>query len=437
MEIGCLTISHKKANVEDIEKLWLKVRTDLDSYISECGVSEYAYIFTCNRFELYLAGGDVESCLRGLVSRFDIAGKADILLGDECLLHLMRVAAGVESMIVGEEQILGQVRHYHNLCRKEGLTGEILDRVFSKAIQVGRKVRRETEISRGSVSIGSAAVDVAERILGTLKGKKALLVGAGEMGTLVARAIASKEVEAVLIANRTFERAEELARKIGGIAVKFDKLEEYLRICDVVISATSAPHKIIKKSDVEKAMKGRKSRLLIIDIALPRDVEEGVGDIDGVELLTIDDLRKVSEENLKKRLGEVEKAEQIIREELDQLKMLLKDMNAKAAIAAMYSLAEKYVGEEIEELYSRLSARYKLDDAAKEMLEDFASSLIRKFLREPTVRLREAARNEKSYIIEAVRYLFGDGNGRIPEAKAEKTEKIESKEDIPRSEVGS
>uniref|UniRef100_A0A7C3RHZ0 Glutamyl-tRNA reductase n=1 Tax=Archaeoglobus fulgidus TaxID=2234 RepID=A0A7C3RHZ0_ARCFL len=434
MDIGCITISHKKARVEEIEKVWLTVKPKLEEFISNCNFTEYAYIFTCNRFEIYLVGEDLETCLKKIAEELGISEKAAIFTGESCLRHLLRVASGIESMIVGEEQILGQVRQCFNLCRESGHAGAVLERVFGKAVQVGRRVRKETAISRGSVSIGSAAVEVAERILGNLKGKKVLLVGAGEMGTLVAKAIAGKEVEAVLIANRTYEKAEELARRIGGIAVRFDRLVDYLKISDVVISATSAPHCVITKSDVEKAMNERRQKLLIIDIALPRDVEESVAEIEGVELLTIDDLRRVSEENLARRREEIKKVEKIIEEELEQLKLLLKEISARNAIAAMYSLAEKFIDEEVEELYSKLNVRYGVGEDVKELLNSFASSLIKKFLREPTVRLREAARRDEIHLIESVRYVFGGGNGRIPEGKNEKVEKSKFEVDVQRNE---
>jgi len=434
MDIGCITISHKKARVEEIEKVWLTVKPKLEEFISNCNFTEYAYIFTCNRFEIYLVGEDLETCLKKIAEELGISEKAAIFTGESCLRHLLRVASGIESMIVGEEQILGQVRQCFNLCKESGHAGAVLERVFGKAVQVGRRVRKETAISRGSVSIGSAAVEVAERILGNLKGKKVLLVGAGEMGTLVAKAIAGKEVEAVLIANRTYEKAEELARRIGGIAVRFDRLVDYLKISDVVISATSAPHCVITKSDVEKAMNERRQKLLIIDIALPRDVEESVAEIEGVELLTIDDLRRVSEENLARRREEIKKVEKIIEEELEQLKLLLKEISARNAIAAMYSLAEKFIDEEVEELYSKLNVRYGVGEDVKELLNSFASSLIKKFLREPTVRLREAARRDEIHLIESVRYVFGGGNGRIPEGKNEKVEKSKFEVDVQRNE---
>ncbi len=432
MEIGCLVISHKKARVEDIEKIWVGDYESLAEFLRSDNISEFAFILTCNRFEIYAVGEDVECYLTDLSRKFGVENISEILIGDSCLEHILRVASGLESMMVGEDQILGQVKDFYNICKKLGTIGETLDRVFGKAIQVGGKVRRETNISKGSVSIGSAAVELAEQVLGSLSGKKALLVGAGEMGTLVAKAIASKNVEAVLIANRTYSRAEELAKRIGGIAVKFDRLEEYLKISDVVISATSAPHTVISKEVVEKAMEGRE-KLLIIDIALPRDVDEDVKEIPGVQLYTIDDLRKISEENLRKRLNEVSKAEKIIFRELQNLKASLKDLRAKEAIAKMYIAAEKYIDDEVAELYSKLAAKYDVDGSVKELLYSFANSLIKKFLHTPTLRLREAARDGRPYVIDVINYLFGDGD--VSACKNEETEKGQYKAHSQRGKV--
>lgn len=425
MEIGCITVSHKKAPVERIEKIWIRDYSSLiKKILSHPSISECSFILTCNRFEIYVVGENVHNYLTNLSEEFGVEDIADILTDDTCMEHLLRVAAGLESMMVGEDQILGQVRYYYNLCKQYGGTGKILDKIFSKAIHVGRKVRRETEISKGSISIGSAAVELAEKVFGNLDGKKVLLIGAGEMGELVAKSIANRNVEAILIANRTYSRAEELAKKIGGIAVRFDKLEDCLKECDVVISATSAPHPVITKKTVEKVMRNR-GNLIIIDIALPRDVEESVKEIKSVKLFTIDDLREVSEENLRRRLKEAKKAEKIIKEELEHLKSMLKDLKAEMAIAAMYSAAEKIKKEEIEELYSKLCAKYDVDEGAKELIECFANSFIKKFLRIPTVRLREAARDGKPYVIDTVKYLFGDED--VSKTKIEGTKKRQSK----------
>lgn len=426
MEIGCISVSHKKADLKRLESVWINDYSEFAKRIlSNPSISECAFILTCNRFEVYIAGRDIEKCLLNLAKSLGVEDVAEILIGESCLEHILRVASGLESMIVGEDQILGQVKHFYSICKEIGCVGVFLDRVFSKAIQVGKRVRKETNINKGSVSIGSAAVELAEKVLGDLRGKKVLLIGAGEMGTLVAKAIAGKDVEAILIANRTYTKAEELAKEIGGIAVRFDKLEDYLKICDIVISATAAPHPVITKKAVEKAMKDR-DNLVIIDIALPRDVEEGVKDIKGVKLFTIDDLREISEENLKRRLEEAKRAERIVKEEVEHLKTLLKDLKARMAIASMYKSAEAVKREEIKELYNKLVAKYDVGEEVLELLEAFANSLIKKFLRKPTVRLIEAARNGKPYVINAVEYLFGDDVSKVETEKVEKGQFEES-----------
>ncbi len=426
MEIGCLSVSHKRADLKRLESIWIDNYSEfLNLILSYPSISECAILLTCNRFEVYVVGKDVEKHLIDLSKMLGVEDVSEILIGDDCLEHILRVASGLESMIVGEDQILGQVKQFYNTCKELRSIGVFLDKVFSKAIQVGKRVRRETNVNKGSVSIGSAAVELAERVLGGLKGKRVLLVGAGEMGTLVAKAIAGKEVEAILIANRTYSKAERLAKEIGGVAVRFDKLEECLRICDVVISATSAPHPVITRDIVERVMKDRYEKLILIDIALPRDVEEDVKEVEGVVVFTIDDLREISEENLKKRLKEAKKAEEIVKEELENLKMQLKDLKARIAIASMYKSAEKVKGEEIRELYNKLVAKYNVDESVIELLEAFANSLIKKFLRKPTVRLIEAARDGKPYVISAVEYLFGDGD--VSKGETEEVEKRQLK----------
>lgn len=406
MEIGCLSVSHKRAKVGEIEKI---AREDYFlPIISSLPFQEVAYVLTCNRFEVYALGFSVQENLVKLSERLGVESFAEIYTGEDCIRHLMRVCAGIESMIVGENEILGQVKASLQKCERKGLTKENLGRVFAKAIQVGSKVRRETAISKGALSIGSAAVELAERVLGSLSGKKVLIVGAGEMGELVAKAI-HNNVETILIANRTFSKAETLAKKINGIAVRFDRLQEFLRICDVVISATSAPHIVISRQAVESAMKDRKRRLVIIDIALPRDVEESVRELENVELFTIDDLRAISEENMRRREKEVKKAEEIIERELEHFKVYLKDLGAKKAIVAMYSHAGKFVDEEVEELYRKLS-KHGLGEEVKPVLRAFAISLIKKFLSEPTMKLKVAARNGDFELINAILKVFGDEN---------------------------
>ena len=380
---------------------------------------------TCNRVELYVVGRDLKEFLEEFIQNLGIDSKiADVYFGDECLEHLLRVSAGLESMIVGEDQILGQLKDFYHLSKKCGAIKEILDVVFNKAIQVGKKVRNLTNISKGSVSIGSAAVELAENKLGSLKKKKVLLIGAGEMGSLVAKAIANKDVDAILIANRTFSKAKELAEQLGGIAVKFDRLEEFMLQCDVVISATSAPHYIITKDLIERVVKRRKDPILLIDIALPRDIEDA--EVEKAIVYTIDDLREISDKNLKKRYNEAKKAERIIKEELEHLKQMLKDLRANTAISSMYTIAELVKRDEIIELYNKLKSKYGVDESVIPILEDFANSFIKKFLRQPTVRLRIAARDGKPYVIDAVEYLFG-GECDVSTNENEEVEKTKSK----------
>lgn len=420
MEFGCLSLSHKRARVEEIEEI--VKNPELLSVIKSLSFREFAIVTTCNRFEVYAYCEEVASKLEKLSEELGIE-KAEIYIGKECLRHLMRVCAGLESMIVGENEILGQVKRA--ICKFEalGFSGENLRKIFSKAIQVGSKVRRETNISKRALSIGSAAVELAESVLGSLRGKKVLVVGAGEMGELVARSI-RKDAEAIFIANRTFSKAEALARKLNGIAVKFDRLEEFLRICDVAISATSAPHVVITREAVEKVMREREKKLVIIDIALPRDVEDSVRLIPNVELFTIDDLREISEKNLVSRLSEVRKAEEIIERELEHFEVYWKELKAKRAIDAMYSLAGKFIDEEVEELYAKLQ-KLGLNGDVKPLIRSFAISLIKKFLSEPTERLKMAARRGDLGLIDAIAEVFG--NGKVPRAENEEVKEGESK----------
>ncbi|RLI79412.1 glutamyl-tRNA reductase [Archaeoglobales archaeon] len=424
MEIACVTISHKKASIEELQKVWFENYEDLlNSILADSRICECAILMTCNRVELYVVGSNTKSFAEDFIKNLGVDSSiVDVYFDDECLEHLLRVSAGLESMIVGEDQILGQLKDFYHLSKKCGTIKEILDVVFSKAIQVGKKVRNLTNINKGSVSIGSAAVELAENKLGSLKKKKVLLIGAGEMGSLVAKAIANKDVDAILIANRTFSKAKELAEQLGGIAVKFDRLEEFMLQCDVVISATSAPHYIITKDLIKKVVKQRKEPILLIDIALPRDIEDV--EVEKASIHTIDDLREISDKNLRKRYDEAKKAEKIIKEELEHLKQMLKDLRANTAISSMYMIAELVKRDEIIELYNKLKSKYGVDEGVIPILEDFANSFIKKFLRQPTVRLRIAARDGKPYVIDAVEYLFG-GECDVSDISANKNEEVE------------
>ncbi|MDO9098360.1 MAG: glutamyl-tRNA reductase, partial [Candidatus Methanoperedens sp.] len=310
------------------------------------------------------------------------------------------------SMIVGEDQILGQVKELFGIAKKVHAVGKTLDTAFNKAIQVGKRIRNETGINKGSVSIGSAGVELAEKNLGGLEGKTVMVIGAGEMGTLVAKALANKNIKAIYVANRTFDKAAALACELNGMAVRYELMEKYIPMSDVVISATKAPHFILTHEIVSRIMDKHGKELMFIDIGNPRNIESSVGEIPGVSLYNIDSLKNISEANLEKRREEAKKAEQIIEEELELLKKQYKRQQADAIISALYSKVEKIREKEREEAINKLMARHTIGDIEREVLDDMTHSFANQILAEPTMILRNAAEHDDERFLEAVAELF-------------------------------
>ena len=409
-EISSMLITHVKANVEDIEKLhaWHGgVDKILERLYSHELVEECAVLMTCNRVEVYVVSPKGSKVLFNFAKMMKVPNLiVDFLDHEETMHHLMRLTSGMESMIVGEDQILGQVKDLYNLAKQTGTTGKILDTVFSKSIQVGKRVRNETDINRGSVSIGSAAVELADDILGNLEGKTVMIIGAGEMGSLVARALANKNIKVIYVANRTFERAEALACELNGEAIKYDLINEYIRESDVVISATAAPHMVITKEMMEEAMKEHKSDILLIDIANPRDIDESTGEIEGVRLFNIDSLKSISEKNLNRRKGEISKVENIIDEELELLKIQYKRQQADRIISALYSMINEIRCHERDAAINKLKAYHTIGEIETEVLNDLTHSVANKILAEPTKILRNAAEHDDEMFLDTVAELF-------------------------------
>ncbi|MDD1711785.1 MAG: glutamyl-tRNA reductase [Methanoregulaceae archaeon] len=347
---------------------------------------------TCNRVEV-IVHGEAEA-LAGILEEY---GRKDfaLLSGTDALRHLLELASGVDSMIVGEDQIIGQLKTALATSLELNCCSSILEISINKAIHVGIEVRQRTQINRGAVSIGSAAVLLAEEQLGSLKGKHILVIGSGEMGMLVAQALAAKDLTAIYVANRTHERAEFLARKIGGKAVRLDDLYRYLILSDLVISCTSAPHPIIRCEDLREAMKGRcwpldgKPRpIVIIDIAQPRDVEGGADGIAGVHLFTIDSLRRINNNTMESRRTEAERAQRYIGDELDQFIRLLNRKAADDVLAVLHSWAETIRLRERDRALGRLGAK---DDRTAEVLDDLTRVLVSKILSDATLAIRSCA----------------------------------------------
>ncbi len=407
-EISSMLITHTKASIVEMESAWhggidnLLMHLKAHELVEECAVLK-----TCNRVEVYVVSPKGSKVLLGFAKHMKVSSRIiDFLDHDESLRHLMRLTCGLESMIVGEDQILGQVKELYGLAKKAGTVGKTLDTAFNKSIQVGKRIRNETGINKGSVSIGSAAVELAENEFGGLDGKTVMVIGAGEMGTLVAKALANKEIKVIYVANRTFDKAEALACELNGKAVRYELMENYIPLSDVVISATSAPHFVLTHEIISRATEKRGKDLMLIDIGNPRNIEDSVGEIQGVSLHNIDGLRSISEANLAKRREEAKKAEVLIEEELTLLKKQYKRQQADTIISALYSRVEGIRCKECEEAINKLMARHTMGDVEREVLDDMTHSFAKQILAEPTKILRNAAEHDDERFLDTVAELF-------------------------------
>jgi len=409
-------ITHHKSRVSLIETVAFEdLKSSLTELYSMDNVDECVILQTCNRTELYIVNKDNENTakmindylMKRCGTKSEEAARAiEVSLNQDALKHLLTVASGLESMVVGEDQILGQVWGAYSTAESANTVGPILKTAFTRAVSVGRRVRNETDINRGAVSIGSVAVELAETLLGDLNGKNVLVMGAGEAGTLVAKALARSCPNAIFIANRTYERALKLAEELKGKAVKFNRLEEVLKDADVVICSTAAPHYLLKKEPVCKIMKQRSNRsgLMIIDISNPRNVEESVQDIDGVKLYNIDDLRGIAERNKEKRQEKAEKALKIIDDALLLLEQDLKAQSVSNIVSSLFSHAEKIRQKELTKAHNMLG---KLDDKKRDVIDDLTFEIVEQTLVPIVENLRNAAMNNDKQMIDVAVKLFG------------------------------
>lgn len=403
-----MQVTHRTASIDEIERAW---HGDVESILKWVGsqdkVEECAVLKTCNRVEIYVVAPRGEKMLFDLAKKARVSSRIiDFHNHDESLLHLLRLASGLESMVIGEDQILGQMKELTQMAMKAGTMGWVLETAFKKAIQVGKRVRRETHINERSVSIGSAAVDLAEEILGDLKGRSVLVIGAGETGELISRALLTRDIASLAVTNRTLSSAVCLAESLGGEAVPFEDMPYQLHTADLVISATSAPHYILLKSDIQLAMANRDKKLLIIDIANPRDVDLAAAEVPGVELHNIDSLKNISQENMMQRMAEATRVEEIIAEELELLRAKYKRKQAEELLALLYSQAELIKDQEVRKAMNKLSARHTLGDIEQQVLCDMSHSIVNKLLSEPTKALKNAAERGDVEILKSLCELF-------------------------------
>ncbi|MDR7541233.1 MAG: glutamyl-tRNA reductase [Armatimonadota bacterium] len=430
MNILCVGTSHRTAPVEVRERVaFLESRLGTASALLRAreGLHEAVILSTCNRTEAYVVAEDASVGTRAVLDFWcDYHGLAPremepyvyALWGLEAVRHLFRVAAGLDSMMVGEVQILGQVREAFGAARGARATGPLLDALFRHAIAAGRRVRQRTGIERGSLSVPEAAVELARRLLGGLAGRRVLVLGAGEMAELTVRHLLEAGCGAVVVCNRTLEHARPLAERLGGMAVRFDELGSSLARADILVTSTAAPHPVVEPELVAQAVQGRREPLLIVDIAVPRDVHPAVGQLPGVRLLNVDDLRAVSEATRQARQTEIAHAEGIVAEELDRFAAWLRSLKVVPLITALRARAEAVAEEEWRRALPRLRG---LTEEEREAVRGLLQSVVNRLLHGPIVRLKEIARREDSVYVEAARTLLGfevDGPQAAGESKA-------------------
>ena len=394
-----LRVDHKIADIQSMEIISKDIDDIFQSLQEKYSVGDYVEISTCNRKEYYIYNNFIPEDEK-LLSHENKNIVIDY--GQSAIMHLLRMTSGLESMIVGEDQILGQVKDAKHNAVKNHHCGKVLDAIFTKAIHVGQVVRNKTNINKGAVSIGSAAIDLAEKHIGNLDDKSVLVIGAGKMGKLVAKALAEKDLNAIFVANRTFYVAVELAKDLGGEAILFNDLDEYLASADLVISATSAPHPIITKNrllDIDMDYE----ELMMVDIANPRDISDDVAEL-GIKSFNIDDLREIADENTNLRKKEFGEAENIINEEFILLKESFKIMEVDDILGNLRTSMEEIRERETQKATVKLS---DVDGSAK-ILNNLTNSIVNKIFFDISKNLKKAAKEGNTDIIAAAEYIFND-----------------------------
>ena len=422
MHTGVLTaisVSHVTARVDEIEAASAAEPTArIDTLLEKTGVDEAFVLQTCNRTEAYVVTDRAEQGRHALESVVTGVRSGAVVRMDheESLRHLMGVAAGLESLVLGEDQIIGQLKTAFETARRVGGIGPMLEDAITKAIHVGERARTETEINEGIVSLGSAAVSLAEREL-DLVDTTALVVGAGEMGTLAAQALQSALVKRVIVANRTVPHAAHIAATldIEANAVGLDAAAAAAETADVVISATSSPDYILDAKSLSTA-----GETVCIDLATPRDIEPAADDLSTVAVYDIDALETVTDETHAKREAAAREVETMIDAEFDRLLALFKRKRADEAISTMYESAERVKHREVATACAKLESTGELTDEQREIVESLADSLVGQLLSAPTKSLREAAAEDDWTTIQTAMGLFNpEFDGTFPPIPAE------------------
>jgi glutamyl-tRNA reductase len=434
MNIIVIGLSHKSAPVEIREKVAFSpnlIEKPLHDLIALDDIVEGVIVSTCNRVEIYattrnIAGG-ISRVKRFLSDHHRIPLETlDPYLysyhSEAAIRHVFRVASSLDSMIVGEPQILGQIKTSYGYAAEYKSSGIILNRFLHEAFSVAKRVRTETKIASSAVSVAFAAVELAKKILGNLADKTVMLVGAGEMCELAAKHFINSGAKGVMVTNRTFERAERLAEEFGGEAIRFEELFLHLHRADIVLSSTGAPHIIIGPKDVEEVVKRRRFKpMFFIDIAVPRDIDQKVDDVENAYLFTVDDLQEIVQANLAQRSLEAEKAEEIIDQEIGQFYKWLSSLEVTPTIVALRNRFDEIRRTELDKTFSNWK---DLPPEAEKRLEALTMAFMNKLLHTPTTVLKKAGQGGRvDLYVDALRQLFE------LEAVAEEKDELELEED--------
>ena len=420
-EIVIVGLNHRSAPIEVRESVAFGnsyVRAAVARLCDYPSVREGVILSTCNRVEIVAAASDSESAFSD-ITKFLFEQKAhrnSALLDDhlytyraaDAVRHLFRVAASLDSMVVGEPQILGQLKQYYDTAQQAGTVGTVLHRLFHRTFSVAKRVRTETGIGSGAVSVSSVVVDLAKRIFDRFDDKTVMLIGAGKIGDLMARHLLSQGVRSLMVTNRTFERAVLLAEKIQGSPIRFEDFPHYLTIADIVIGCTGATEVLVEAATVEKVLRERKQKaMFFIDIGDRRNFDPRINDLDNVYLYNIDDLKSVAEDNLQSRSNEAQKAEEIVGIEAETFVRWMESLEKVPTITALRQRFEDIRRKELEKSFG--GTLKTLSEAQRAALEDMTTAMINKLLHAPISQLKRNSGDEdedSAFYVAALKKLF-------------------------------
>jgi glutamyl-tRNA reductase len=418
MKICIVGLSHKTAPVEIREKLAFSSPQKLEEGTlllkKQPEIKECIILSTCNRVEIYLCVDeqlDWRQAVIGMFARYhglnveDFEEHLYFREGADAVRHVFRVVSGLDSMVLGEPQITGQMKEAYGYASGKNATGFFLNKLMHNAFSVAKRVRTETKIGNFAVSIGYVAVELAKKIFETLDGKKAMLIGAGEMAELAAKHLLTNGVTEIIVANRTFERACSLANDFNGIPCNFEEFPDKLKNVDIVISSTGAPNFIITPEKIRDVIKVRRNRpMFLIDIAVPRDIDPRVNELDNVFVYDIDDLQNVADSNQQERQKEAVKAEDIVNAEIAEFEDWIRSLRVKPLLISLRKSFEQIKEKELEEARHKLS---HLSENDIKVVEAMTNSMMNKLLHKPTVFTKELGAKEDSYVyLDAVKQIF-------------------------------